>query len=85
MKYSLILSGSEQEHDGLMNEQRNPKMDPRKGDIFTKGGDAFLVTNHTQGCVYVHPSLSAHREWIGLLFFREWAAGAEIYHAQVSA
>jgi len=64
---------------------RNPKMEPQAGDVFHKWGQNFLIIRHTQGCVFIGPSLSAHREWVGLLFFREWAANAEIVHDALEA
>lgn len=59
---------------------RNPKMNPMAGDVLHKWDCNFLVTRVEQGCVYTEPSLSAHKAWIGILFFREWAYGAEVVH-----
>ncbi len=64
---------------------RDPKMDPRAGDVLHKWDKNFLVVRNEQGCVYVNPSLSAHKDWVGLLFFREWAVNASVVHVQERA
>lgn len=57
-------------------------MDPKAGDILHKWDRAFLVTRHDQGCVFVQPSLSAHKDWVGLLFFREWAKDSSVRYME---
>ena len=57
-------------------------MYPQAGDVLHKWNRNFLVTGVNQGCVYVQPSLSAHKAWVGVLFFREWAVGAEVVHVE---
>lgn len=59
---------------------RDPKMNPHAGDVLHKWDRSFLVTSVTQGCIFVAPSLSAHKAWVGILFYREWAATAEVTH-----
>ena len=59
---------------------RDPKMNPIQGDILKKWDQCFLVNRCDQGMVFVMPSLSAHRDWIGLLFFREFAATADVVY-----
>jgi hypothetical protein len=61
-----------------MTNERNPRMDPEPGDVFHKWDRNFLVTRVEMGMVFVQPSLSAHKAWVGVLFFREWAANAEV-------
>lgn len=57
---------------------RDPKMDPQPGDVFHKWDQNFLVDRVTQGCIFSKPSLSAHKNWVGVLYFRAWAASAEV-------
>ncbi len=61
---------------------RDPRMEPKAGDVLHKWDSNFLVTRHDQGCVYMEPSLSAHKGWVGLLFFREWASGADVVYVE---
>lgn len=58
---------------------RDPRLDPKPGDILKRWG-IHLVLENQQGCVFTQPSLSAHKEWVGILFFREWATNAEVIH-----
>ena len=60
--------------------KRDPRRDPRFGGVFHKWAQNFLINGVNQGCVFVSPSLSAHRGWIGILHFTEWAKGAEVIH-----
>jgi hypothetical protein len=62
---------------------RDPRMDPRAGDTLIKWHRAFYVLRVNQGCIFVQPSLSAHKEWVGLLFYREWAKDAEVAHVDM--
>lgn len=57
---------------------RNPRMEPAAGDCFRRWEQSVEVTRVTQGMVFTLPSLSAHRDWVGILYFREWADGAEL-------
>ena len=63
---------------------RDPRMNPEAGDVLHKWDRDFFVARVTMGCVFVEPSLSAHKAWIGVLFFREWAATAEVVHPEVA-
>ena len=59
---------------------RNPRMEPCAGDVFHRWERNYLVTQNTMGAVFVQPSLSSDKAWIGILFFREWAQHAEVVH-----
>jgi hypothetical protein len=52
-------------------------MNPKAGDVLRKWNQNFLVESFNQGAVYTKPSLS-DRGWLGILFFLEWAADAEV-------
>ncbi len=57
-------------HDGRKN--------PCRGDKFkSKFGHEHVIELVTQGCVYVRPSLSAHKPWVGIQEFWKWAEDAE--------
>ena len=50
---------------------------------FTKWDSNFPgYAPRSGGCVYTEPSLSAHKGWVGLLFFREWASGADVVYVE---
>lgn len=59
----------------------DPRLNPCAGDIFKRWEQTWLVLQVTQGCVYTRPPLSAHKEWAGILFFREWAKNSEVVFA----
>lgn len=58
---------------------KTAQADPQPGDIYYKWGQSFLVTQVTMGCVFTWPSLSAHRDWVGICYFRDWATDADKY------
>lgn len=59
---------------------RDPRISPVTGDVFRKWDRNYLVTKNVMGAIYTMPSLSGHREWVGIKFFREWAKTAEVMH-----
>ena len=63
---------------------RDPRIDPVVGDILHRWEQNFLVTQVTQGCVFCKPSLSAHKDWVGIQFFREWAANSEVVYMEAT-
>ncbi len=65
--------------EGRTTAMRNPRVDPREGDVLNRWDRNFTVTRVTQGCVYTEPALSTN-QWLGILFFREWAQRAAVVH-----
>jgi len=73
-------------HDAHLGAVRDPRIDPQDGDALRKWEQTFFVARVTQGCVFTWPSLSAHRDWVGLLYFRAWAKDADVLvHAHLGA
>lgn len=58
---------------------RDPKTDPRPGDILRKWDQDVRVTKVIGVCVYTDKMLT-DRSWMGISFFREWAADADVVH-----
>jgi hypothetical protein len=64
---------------------RDPRIDPKSGDVLRRWNQNFLVEGVTMGAVYTKPALS-DRGWLSILFFREWANSAEVVKpAEVAA
>ena len=61
---------------------RDARMVPLAGDVLKRWGQCVLITRVEQGCVFSQPSLSAHKDWVGILFYREWAKGADVVFTQ---
>ena len=57
---------------------RDPLIDPRPMDALKRWNTTHLVLRVEQGCVFTQPSLAAHREWVGIQYYREWAKDAAI-------
>lgn len=59
--------------------ERDPKINPQPDDRFLRWHTVVRVTQVNQGCVYTTPKLTSDpRGWIGIQFFRDWAAQAEV-------
>jgi hypothetical protein len=63
---------------------RDPKVNPEPSDRFLRWHTVVRVTHVIQGCVYISPSLTTDG-WIGIQFFRDWAAQAEVVDAGIPA
>lgn len=59
---------------------RDPRIDPKSGDVLRKWNQLFTVTYVTMGCVFTHPALT-ESGWLGILFFQRWAEDTEIVEA----
>lgn len=55
-------------------------MNPLPGDVLHRWDRNTIVVRCEQGCVFTEPSLSAHKPWVGVLFYRGWASHAEVVH-----
>ncbi len=53
---------------------RDPRIDPRPGDVVRKWNQMFRIDRVSQGCVFVKPPLLAHRNWVGILYWLSWAS-----------
>lgn len=71
------ISRERASREGMM---RDPRVDPRPGDVLRKWEQNCEVLRVAQGCVFTRPSLSAHKDWVGIQYFEAWALSAEVMH-----
>ena len=69
----------------LPKNERDPRSAPRTGDVIRKWEQNFLINDVVMGCVYTSPPLTAHRDWVGIQYFKEWAKTAEVVFVEKAA